>query len=185
MANELVANTSFAELLRTSPSKIEESLDALVGYDIYPKAVELPGRYINVPGMQEIIIQVDWRHYTDDEIGQEMKRFAALNRPQSEPAPSRTGKKRQSKVIADLKALSALRIWKLHEEEPWKRLELIAEICGYEGCKREWAEYKQRSRRGHADEPMSGQAKTEMSEARTRALSLFQRFFPWGKPSNY
>jgi hypothetical protein len=183
-AEELIANKSFAELLRTSRNKVESSLDALATYNRYPKAVELPGRYINVPGMQEITIQIDWRRYTNGEIGEEMKRFAALNRPQGEPEPRRTGKKRQSKVIADLKALSALRIWKLHKDEPWKRLELIAKICGYEGCKRELSERKQRSKRGHADEPITAQAKTEMSDARTRAMDLFRRLFPWGNPSN-
>src|SRR5439155_10755700 len=127
-ADELIANKSFAELLRTSRSKVEKSLDALAGYNLYPKAVELPGRYINVPGMQEVVIQIDWRHYDNKEIGAEMTRWAANNRPESEPEPRRTGKKRQSKVIADLKALSALRIWKLHEDEPRKRLELIAKI---------------------------------------------------------
>jgi hypothetical protein len=183
-ADELVANRSFAELRRTSRSKVEKSLDALAGYNLYPKAVELPRPY-KLPEMQEVVIQIAWRRYTNKEIGEEMKRFAALNRPQSEPEPRRAGKKRQSKVIANLKDLSALRIWKLHENEPRKRLELIAKICGYEGCKRELSEHKQRSKRGHADEPISAQAKTEMSEARTRALNLFRRFFPWGNPSNY
>jgi hypothetical protein len=182
---ELAADESFAEVFERDPSKVAKSLAALPSYDRYPKAVELPGRYINVPGMQEIMIQIDWRRYTNGKIGEEMKRFAALNRPQSEPEPRRTGKKRQSKVIADLKALSALRIWKLHEDEPWKRLELIAKICGYKGCKRELSEHKQRSKRGHADEPITAQAKTEMSDARTRALDLFRRLFPWGNPSNY
>jgi hypothetical protein len=184
-AHELIANKSFAEVLRTSGSKVEKSLGALAGYNRYPKAVELPGRYINVPGMQEVVIQIDWRHYDNKEIGAEMTRWAANNRPESEPEPDRTGKKRESKVRADLKALSALRIWKLHEGKPWKRLQEIAAVCGYEGCLRESEEYKQRSKRGHAVEPISSQAKKEMSGARTRALILFQRLFPWGKPSNY
>ena len=184
-AEELIANKSFAELLRTSGSKVWKSLDALAGYDLYPKAIELPGRHINVPGMQEVVIQIDWRHYDNKEIGAEMARWAASNRPESEPEPHRTGKKRESKVRADLKALSALRIWKLHRRNPWKRLEYIAEFCGYKGCVREFAEYNQRRDRGHAVEPISNQARTEISDARTRALNLFRYFFPWGKPSNY
>jgi hypothetical protein len=184
-ADELIANKSFAELLRTSRSKVEKSLDALAGYNLYPKAVELPGRYINVPGMQEVVIQIDWRHYDNKEIGAEMTIWAANNRPENEPEPDRTGKKRESKVCADLKALSALRIWKLHEGKPWKRLQKIAAVCGYEGCVRESEEYKQRSKRGHAVEPISSQPKKEMSGARTRALILFQRLFPSGMPLNY
>ena len=184
-ADELIANKSFAELLRTSRSKVEKSLDALAGYNLYPKAVELPGRYINVPGMQEVVIQIDWRHHNNKDIGAEMTRWAANNRPESEPEPDRTGKKRGSKVRADLKALSALRIWKLHRREPWKRLEYVAKFCGYKGCVKESAEYAKRRNRGHAVEPISNQARTEISDARTRALNLFQYFFPWGKPSNY
>jgi hypothetical protein len=183
-ADELIANKSFAQLLRTSRSKVEKSLDALAGYNLYPKAVELPRPY-KLPEMQEVVIQIDWRHYDNKEIGAEMTRWAANNRPESEPEPDRTGKKRESKVRADLKALSALRIWKLHRRKPWKRLEHIAEFCGYKGCVREFAEYNQRRNRGHAVEPISNQARTEMSAARARALNLFQRLFPWGRPLNY
>ena len=57
-ADELVANKSFAELLRTSGLKYEKSLDALPGYNLYPKPVESPGRYINAPGMQEVAIKL-------------------------------------------------------------------------------------------------------------------------------
>jgi hypothetical protein len=184
-ADELIANESFAEVSRKNPTKVKESLVKLAGYSLYPKAIELPGRYINYPGSQDVLIQVCWRQYTNEEIGEEMKKFAASNRPETEPESERRGKKRQSKVRADLKALSVLRIWKLHEGKPWKRLQEIAAVCGYEGCVREAAEYKQRSKRGHAVEPISRQAKKEMSGARTRALSFFQRLFPWGKPSNY
>jgi hypothetical protein len=82
-------------LLRTSPSKIKKSLDALVSYDIYPKAVELPGRHVNVPGTQGVLIQIDWRHYDNREIGAEMAKWAANNRPENEPnriARGRSGK---------------------------------------------------------------------------------------------
>jgi hypothetical protein len=64
-------------------------------------------------------------------------------------------------------------------------LEYMARVCGDQGCVREFAEYKGRSDRGHAVEPISSQTRKEMSGARTRALDLFQYFFPWGKPSNY
>lgn len=96
-AEELIANKSFAELLRTSRNKVESSQDALAAYNRYPKAVELPGRYINVPGMQEVVIQIDWRHYDNKEIGAEMTRWAANNRPESEPEPDRTGRSGRAK----------------------------------------------------------------------------------------
>jgi hypothetical protein len=184
-ADELVANKSFAEVLRTNRINVMRSLAALAGYDRYPKAVELPGRYINVPGIQEVTIQIDWRHYNNREIGAEMVRWAANHRPEDEPEPDRTGKKRKSRVRADLKALSTLRISKLYKKNRWKRLEYVAKFCGYEGCVREFAEHKHRKNRWQATEPISSQARKEMSGARTRALKIFQYFFPWGMPSNY
>jgi hypothetical protein len=184
-AGDLIANRSFAEVFRKNSRKVQKSLEALASYSLYPKAVQLPGRYINYPGSRDVPIQICWRDYTNKEIGEEMHKFAARNRPQSEPEPKRTGKKRESKLRADLKALSALRIWKLHKHNPWKRLEKIATFCRYKGCAKESAEYKQRSKRGHAVEAISSEAKKEMSRGRTRALILFQRLFPWGKPANY
>jgi hypothetical protein len=186
VADELVANKSFAELLRTNASraKIENSLKQLRGYDLYPKALELPGRYINVPGMQEIKIQIDWRHYNNKEIAEEMKRFAEHNRPKSELEPNRRGKKRESKVRSDLKALLVMRIWK-HEPDPWKRLKLVSSVCAYEAFENELKKYKKRCEDGQGDEPMGKSAQAEMTRARKRALGFFEYLFPWGKPSNY
>jgi len=61
----------------------------------------------------------------------------------------------------------------------------VAKVCGYKACKDEAAEYKKRCERGDATEAMSGKAKSRISKARHRALSLFGWWFPWGKPSNY
>jgi hypothetical protein len=194
-ANELIANKSFAELLGTNQTKVQKSLDALGTYCLYPKAVELPGRHIithgdaqpefGYPGSQVFQIEVCWRHYNNKEIGDEMERLAASCRPPNEKGPQRTGKKRESKVRSDLKALSAMRIWKLHERNPWKRLDLVANVCRYKGCVKEAAAYKRRCKEGHGDEPMSKAAKAEMTRARKHALSLFQYWFPWDKPSNH
>jgi hypothetical protein len=160
-AHELIANKSFAEVLRASRRKVETSLDKLATYNRYPKPVEAPGRY-NVPGMQEVVI--DWRHYTNKEIAAEIAR----KRPKSEPEPNRRGREPESK--ADLKALSVMRIWK-REREPWKRLKLINKVCCFESCAYEW--------------PLTNAAKAEITRARKRALSLFQHLFPWGNPANY
>ena len=166
-----MANKSFAEVLRTSRSKVEESLKALSGYSLYPKAVELPGRYNIVPvreiglrklGLQEVVI--DWRHKTNKEIAAEI----ACQRPESEPEPDRRGREPQSKTL--LKALSVMRIWK-HKHKAWERLMLVAKVCGYESCVYEW--------------PITNAARAEMTRARRRALNTFQLLFPWGKPSNY
>src|SRR5262249_24911120 len=138
----------------------------------------------DVPGMQEVTIQIDWRHYRNDEIGEEMKKFAAVNRPQNEPEPDRKGQhKGKSTIRSQLKDLSVLRIWKC-ERNQWKRLKLVANVCGYRGCVTEWKEYKDRCRKGHGKDPMSEGAKSEMSRSRKRALSFFQHLFPYGKASN-
>jgi hypothetical protein len=83
-----------------------------------------------------------------------------------------------------LKALSVMRIWK-RERDPRKRLKLVAEVCGYKGCRNETAAHKQRSYMGHATEPMSKSAVVEMSKTRTKARTFFQHLFPWGNPANY
>jgi hypothetical protein len=184
-ADELIANKSFAEVWQKSSAKLRKSLIALDDYSWYPKAVELPGRYINFPGSQKIELQIFWRNYNNKDIGERMKKFAALNRPPNEPGPDRRGQhKGESKVRSDLKDLSVLRIWK-GEPDPWKRLKLVADVCGYKSCVAEWKQYKDRCRKGLGDEPMGKSAKSEMSRSRKRALSFFQHFFPYGKASNF
>ena len=175
-ADELIANKSFAKVYCTSRPKVEDSLKELPGDNLYPKAVESPGRYINVPGIQEVVI--DWRHFTNKEIAAEI----ALKRPKTEPEPNRSGRQPESKTC--LKDLSVMRIWKRYAD-PWKRLKLVAEACGYKVCKDELAEYKSRRDRFLPKEPMSNKAQAQMSRARGRSLSLFQCWFPWGKPWNY
>lgn len=83
-----------------------------------------------------------------------------------------------------LKQLAAMRIWK-REPHQWKRLKLVAKICGYKGCKREAAAYKKRCEEGRADGPMSEAAKVEMSRARREARTFFQSFFPGEEPLSY
>jgi len=186
-APELIANKSFAEVLRTSSTQINESLDALSNYSLFPKAVEVPGRYINYPGSQDVLVQICWCHYTNKEIGEEMERFAERHRPSSEKEPKRTGRKRQSAVRSYLKDLAVLRIRKRFPTttDLGKRICEVAKYTGYQSCVKEADVYKERSRRGHADATKSNAAKTTMSRARARAVNFFQRLFPWGVPSNF
>ena len=109
-AAELARNLSFAELLRTSPIKVKESLEALPSYSGYPKAVGLPGRYIDFPGSQDVLIQFCWGHYNNDEIGKEMAILAKKLRPPEEPEPQRRGKEKSSEFESLLDALSAMRL---------------------------------------------------------------------------
>ena len=83
-----------------------------------------------------------------------------------------------------LKQLAVMRIWKC-EPHQWKRLALVAEVCGYRGCKREAAAYKKRCEEGRGDEPMNEAAKVEMSKARGAARTFFQGLFPGEEPLSY
>jgi hypothetical protein len=94
-------------------------------------------------------------------------------------------KSRRLRFSLTLKALSALRIWKLHERNPWKRLELVAKACGYKGCRKAWDDYNTDREQGFNVEPMSNRAKAEISGARKDALTFFQSLFPSETPSNF
>jgi hypothetical protein len=83
-----------------------------------------------------------------------------------------------------LNQLAVMRIWK-HKRDQWKRLKMVAEFCGYKGCKREAAAYKKRCEEGRGDEPMSEAAKVEMSRARGAARTFFKSFFPGEEPLSY
>ena len=83
-----------------------------------------------------------------------------------------------------LKQLATMRIWKCGHHQ-WKRLRLVAEVCGYKDCKREAAAYKKRCNQGHGDEPMSKAAKVEISRARAEARTFFQNLFPGEEPLSY
>jgi hypothetical protein len=85
---------------------------------------------------------------------------------------------------AKLNNLVVMRIWK-HESNQWERLKQVAEFCAYEDCKEEMKEYEERRKRGHGGEPMMSAAKAEMSRARKKARSYFQRLFPDQEPLSW
>jgi hypothetical protein len=147
--------------------------------------INIPDRSIHDDGSEKIAIHVRWRDFRNSEIGEEMKKLVELHRPTSEPEPNRKGQKPEDTIRAYMKALSVMRICKLHKGKPWKKLELVAKVCGYKGCVSEAAEYKSRCKEGRGDRPMGKTAQTEMSDARSRALKFFQRLFPGETPSNY
>jgi hypothetical protein len=122
-ADELIAKTNFADLLSANPDKVTKSLDALPGYALFPKPVELadrpPRSFFSskrsgsgiYPGLQEIRIRVCWHDYTDAEIGKEMKKLAEEIRPAEEPEPPpKRGRGKATSVIAFLDWLSAMRL---------------------------------------------------------------------------
>jgi hypothetical protein len=136
-------------------------------------------------GSETIAVEIRWRDFTNAQITEAMKAFAERNRPPSEPEPKRKGQKFEETIRADLKALSVMRIWKLHAGKPWKRLNVVANVCRYKSCEKEATEDKRRRKAWYPRQPMNQAAKTEMSGARSRALRFFQRLFPGEKPSNY
>ena len=88
------------------------------------------------------------------------------------------------RVARKTKQLAVVRIWKL-ERNQWMRLKLVAEFCGYEGCRKEMKAYRERCRQGRGDEPMSNAAKVEMSDARKSALIFFKSLFRRENPLSY
>ena len=138
-------------------------------------------------GCEVIAFQVAWGKITPNEFVEAMKKFDLDHRPRNAAckAPQRKGQRPDEVVLAYLKALSAMRIWKLHERDPWKRLTLLAKFCGYQGCVKETEAYRERCSDGRGDLPMSDAAKVAMTKARDHALSLFQSIFEGELPSNY
>jgi hypothetical protein len=116
-ADELIANKSFAEVLRTDLAKVQQSLNALPSYSLFPKAVravQSAGQYSNYPGSQIVEIQICWRYYNDDEIGEEMKELAEKLRPAEWKGPHRRGRGKATSMVALLDALSAMRLRSHH-----------------------------------------------------------------------
>jgi hypothetical protein len=181
-ALDLIANKSFEKVFSANSSRVLKSLGKVDTDCFYPGAVELPGSSTQelYPGSQDVLIRINWRLYDNEQIGEEMERLARDARPKGAKEP------KKKRVRSDLKALSVLRIQKLQKHNPWERLKLVAEVCRYKPCKKEAEAYQERGKRGHATtERMSSNAKSRVSQARHRALSLFGWWFPWGKPSNY
>jgi hypothetical protein len=95
-----------------------------------------------------------------------------------------------AKWRARLSRLAVMRIWKYacaaqngnDYLTQWKRVKLIAKLCGYKGCIKEYAKYQERCKQGRGDWPMTETASEEMSRARAEARKFFQRLFPNEEP---
>jgi hypothetical protein len=215
LADELADNISFAKLFQTKRKELDKAFGGLddlarVGREFrhfWPvsDAVEVAtrsgadlatvretikrfkGRFIYGEACSEVIaLRIHWR-FTNVQIGKAMERFAREYRPRKKACkePKQKGQRPKERILAALKALSVMRIWKVHKRDPWKRLELVANTCAYAGCVNELAEYKERCSQGRGDEPMSNAPKAEMSKARKDALSCLQSHFSGEKASNF
>jgi hypothetical protein len=116
--------------------------------------------------------------YNETEAGEAFKTWFTKRRDKTKGGGRNTWK-------AKLNNLVVMRIWN-KERDQWKRLKLVAELCGYKGCKEELVEYEWRCGQGRGpDEPMSSAAKVEMSSARSEARIFFQGLFPGEEPLSY
>jgi hypothetical protein len=207
LADDLAENISFAKLLSAKSDELARAFRSWAPDEFFrAPAVKLAskpmpfsalgapittldtseGERVCYDGSEVIALRVRWCDFTDKEIGEEMKKFAARQRPADENCnpPRKPGQRPGITIQSYLKALSVLRIWK-HERNRWKRLNLVAKVCGYQDCVRESTAYRERRKRWLAMEPMSNRAKVEMSNARGRALRFFQDHFPTETPANY
>jgi hypothetical protein len=204
LADDLAENISFEKLVNERPDELVRAFRSVPSHEFFQaNAVEFastiapfsalgaPITLLDTPerervcydGSEVIALRIPWGGLRNGQIGKEMGKFAALHRPANESC--KEPRRRPSTFRSYLKALSVMRIWKLHKGKPWRRLELVAEVCGYKDCKREWAAYKRRCKGGHGDAPMSKAAQVEMTRARQLALSVFHCLFPRETPENY
>jgi hypothetical protein len=136
-ANELAANKSFAELLRRRASDLDRCLAKQprlkairlaypfpgdYGPPPYPwqpwswklgfPVMQLPDRQISDDGREKLAFEFDWQNFTNDEIGQELKKWAALNRPKQAHCkePTRRGHRPRITFQSALDSLSAMRL---------------------------------------------------------------------------
>jgi len=145
---------------------------------------KLPERHIHSDGSEKIAVTIRWRDFTNKGIGEEMKKFAKQNRP---PGVPERWQLRENMIRTNLKALSAMRIWKRFPKarDLGRRICEAAKYTDYESVIKEAAEYKERSSQGWAKEAKSKAAQVQMHKARERALFFFQILFPGELPSNY
>ena len=93
---------------------------------------KLPDRHIGNDGSETIAIEIRWGYFTNKEISEEMRKFACAHRPGNEACkePKRKGQRPKAVIQSHLKALSVMRIWKLHNRNQWKRLTTAKERGG-------------------------------------------------------
>jgi hypothetical protein len=215
LADYLADNISFGRLLRTKRDELEKTFGGLnelkrvKGRFRYffpvPEPLEWGDgqiatddwdqRIIGKDGSEDLVLRINW-HFTDSEIGEAMKRFAYAHR---RPGWKRAGKDARAAKDAGfffedkvnhiesyLDALSVMRIWKRFPEAKHLRTRIreVAKVTCYKGCKDYVVAHRQAFRAGLYD-PVTRNAKVEMSKARDHALSFFQRLFPAEKPSNF
>ena len=84
---------------------------------------------IHDDGSEKIAIQIRWRDFRNSEIGEKMKKLVERHRPSTEPEPNRKGQNPEDTIRAYMKALSVMRICKVHKRKPWKKLEQVAKCA--------------------------------------------------------
>jgi len=136
--------------------------------------LRLPPRYIPDAGWERIAIEIRWRDCSNREIGKAMERFARAHRPEVWKKPRREQPERV--ILAKLKALSVMRIWKRfpEREDRWERIEKVGECTGYKSCVNV----------SRLEDGTANAANVEMSRARDDALRFFRSLGTGEMPSN-
>ena len=203
LADDLAENISFEKLFNERPDKLKGAFRSLPEREFFAREVELveeippmsalgaPITLLGTPehervcydGSELIAFRIPWGDWNDDEIGKQIARHRPAN-PTCK-APRGGEKKPQIMFRSYLKDLSVMRIWKWFPD-PDKRIEQIAELPGFKGCKDYWEERRKAiSEKREVEQRIWNTAESETSRARQRALRMFQRWFPREKPSNY
>jgi hypothetical protein len=160
---DLIANKSFAEVLRSKRAKVQKMLGEFSSYSILPGAVELPGRYINHPGSQITQVQIFWERYNNEEIGEEMKRLAEKVRPAEMPEPERRGLGKLTETLSLLDALSAMRLASHMRKRDAVKYFSAVQLGGI-------------GREGGADVTLSN-----LNKLAAKARAFFASIFPYGE----
>ena len=132
--------------------------------------------YVPEYGWEKIAIEICWRDFSNREIGKAVERFARGYRPKEWKRPRRERPKKE--ILARLKALSVMRIWKRYPEREnrWERISEVGDCTGYRSC----ANVSRLE-----DTGTSNAANVEMKRARDDALRFFHRLAPHEMPSNW
>jgi len=104
---------------------------------------------------ETLLLEIDWRHHTDDAIAEHFRKWVRVNRPKSVPNPKRTGRTRTHDKRTALRDLGVMR---------------LLNFCTVAGMK---------ARCLDAAKHFDGWESKHWSAARKRALRNFRSLFPF------
>jgi hypothetical protein len=112
-----------------------------------------PGQFYS--SSETLLLEIDWRHYTDDAIAEYFRKWVRKNRPESVPNPKKTGRTRTHDKRTALRDLGVMR---------------LQNFCTVAGMK---------TRCPDAARCFDGWESKQWTAARKRALRNFRNMFPF------